>query len=108
LSRGGSTEQAAAELKAAAGDPRVAALALDHLGLLALRASCFSRAAAIYGRVLDIDSAYQGGRGYHLRGLAHFRSGDLSRAQEDAERACALGYEEGCTAADRIRSSARR
>ena len=44
LSQGGSPEAAAAELKAAASNPALALGALDRLGLLALRTSCFSRA----------------------------------------------------------------
>ena len=90
LSRGGAVEQAATELKDAAGDARVTAVALDHLGVLALKASCFERAVAIYTRVLDIDSTYRGGRAHHLRGLARVGSGDTSRGLEDAERACQL------------------
>ncbi len=105
LSRSGRAEQAATALKAAAGSPKLAAVALDHLGLLALGAGCFSRAVAIYGRILDLDPTYAGGRGHHLRALAHFRSGDGARALEDAERACRLGHAQGCVAADRIRSS---
>ncbi len=107
LARRGAIEQAANELKAAAGDPKLATIALDHLGTLALGASCFSRATAIYGRILDIDSTYQGGRAYHLRGFARLRSGDAPRALEDAEHACRLGYKDGCTVSTRLRISAR-
>jgi thiol-disulfide isomerase/thioredoxin len=106
LSQRASPEQAAAELKAAAGDPTLAARALDHLGLLALRASCFSRAQAIFDRIRSIDSGYRTGRIYHLRGYARWRSGDRQGALEDVEQACRLGFKEGCTAAERLTAPA--
>ena len=107
LSRGGAVEQAVPELEAAAADPRVEALALDHLGVLALRAGCFAPAAAIYTRVLEIDPGYDGGRGSHLRGLARIRSGDPSRALDDLDRACQLGFAESCPLAQRLRERTR-
>ena len=105
LARAGSNDEAAAELKAAASAPRLAAAALDHLGLLALGARCFQRAVAVYGRVIELDARYGGGRAYHLRGFAHHRAGDAARALEDAEIACRMGYAESCTVAERLKGS---
>jgi thiol-disulfide isomerase/thioredoxin len=103
LARGGQAERSAAELRAAASDPRLAAEALDHLGGLALGASCFERAAAIYTRILAADASYGSGRARYLRGLALHRRGDGARAQEDAEEACRLGYGVACAVAERAR-----
>jgi thiol-disulfide isomerase/thioredoxin len=107
LSRGGSPEAAAAELKAAASDPALALGALDRLGLLALRASCFSRALTIFDRIRAIDSGYQTGRIYYLRSAARWRTGDPQGALDDAEQACRLGFNDGCAAAERIRPAVR-
>ncbi len=107
LSRSGAVAAAVPELKAAAGDPKLAPVALDSLGVLALGANCDASAVAIYGRVLELDPSYQGGRGYLLHGLARARSGDASGALEDAKRACDLGNQEGCKAAGKLRTAAR-
>ncbi len=107
LSRGGSPEAAAAELKAAVFDPALALGALDRLGLLALRASCFSRALTIFDRIRAIDSGYQTGRIYYLRSAARWRTGDPQGALDDAEQACRLGFNDGCAAAERIRPTVR-
>lgn len=107
LARAGSPEKAAAELKAAAGDRRFSAMALDQLGVLALRASCFERAVAIYARILEADPAYQGGRARYLRGVAYYRRGDVARALEDADGACRAGYREACQVAERLRGPGR-
>ena len=95
------------ELEAAAADPRVAALALDCTLAPALKAGCFAPAAAIYSRVLEFDPGYDGGRGSHLRGVARFRSGDPSRALDDLDRACRLGFAESCPLAQRLRDRMR-
>lgn len=105
LARGGQAERAAAELRAAASDPRLSAEALDQLGALALGASCFERAAAIYTRILAADAGYGNGRARYLRGLAYHRRGDGARALEDAEEACRLGYGVACAVAERARSA---
>jgi thiol-disulfide isomerase/thioredoxin len=107
LARAGSNDEAAAELKAAASEPRLATTALDRLGVLALEARCFQRAVAIYDRVIEIDARYLGGRAYHLRGFARHRAGDDARALEDAETACKMGYSDSCTVAERARASGR-
>ena len=104
---GANADRAAAELKAAAGDGALATVALDQLGLLALRSSCFTTAVTIYERLLGLDAGYQGGRAQHLRGLARFRSGDRSGALQDADEACRRGFREACTAADGLRGAAR-
>ena len=104
---GASADRAAAELKAAAGDSALATVALDQLGLLALRSSCFNAAATIYERLLGLDAGYQGGRAHHLRGLARFRSGDRSGALQDADEACRRGFRDACTAAAGLRGAAR-
>jgi hypothetical protein len=104
---GANSDRASVELKAAAGDGTLATVALDQLGLLALRSSCFATAVTIYQRLLDLDAGYQGGRAYHLRGLARFRSGDRPGALQDADEACRRGFQEACTAADGLRRSAR-
>jgi thioredoxin-like negative regulator of GroEL len=105
LGRAGPSEQAVQELKAAASDPRVAPLALDHLGSLALRASCFGRAEAVYTRVLELAPADEGGRVHYLRGLARVRTGAVALALADAEEACRLGHREGCGVAERARAA---
>lgn len=107
LARAGANDEAATELKAAASEPRLAADTLDRLGVLALGARCFQQAVAIYGRVIEIDARYRGGRAYHLRGFAHHRAGDDARALEDAETACRMGFAESCTVADRLKGSGR-
>ena len=105
LARGGPAEDAVRELKAAAAEPKLAPLALDHLGGLALRASCFSRAEAVYSRVLDLAPADEGGRAHYLRGLARLRAGALALALSDAEAACRLGHRGGCEVVERARRS---
>ncbi len=105
LGRSGPPEQAVQELKAAAGDPRLAPLALDHLGALALRASCFGRAEAVYTRVLELAPADEGGRAHYLRGLARLRTGAVALALTDAEAACRLGHREGCGVLERARAA---
>ncbi len=107
FARAGAVDDAAAELKTAASEPRLAAAALDRLGLLALGARCFRQAVAIYDRVIEIDARYAAGRAYHLRGFAHHRAGDAARALEDAETACRMGYAESCTVAERLKGSGR-
>ena len=105
LGKAGSREEAVQELKAAAAEPRLAPVALDHLGVLALNATCFSRAEAVFSRALELAPSDEGGRLHYLRGLARLRAGEPARALEDADAACRLGHREGCGVAERARAA---
>lgn len=39
---------------------------------------------------------------YHVRGSSHFATGDAERACQDWRRACELGFDPGCSAAQRM------
>jgi thiol-disulfide isomerase/thioredoxin len=108
LGKAGSAAEAVKELKAAAAEPRLAPLALDHLGVLALNATCYARAEAVFSRALELAPSDEGGRLHYLRGLARFRGGEPARALADADAACRLGHREGCGVAERARAAGAR
>jgi len=76
--------------------------AYDNLGWLLDRVGDTDGAIESFSKSIELKP--DNGWAYHQRGRMHFRKGDRDRALGDAEKACALGFGEGCKAYENYRT----
>jgi len=79
--------------------------AYDNLGWLLDRLGDTDSAIEALSKSIELKP--DNGWAHHHRGRMHFKKGDRDRALKDAEKACGLGFQEGCKAYENYKSGGR-
>lgn len=94
-------EEAAADFRMAVRLNPAYADAYDNLGWLYARAGNYSESIACLTRAIELKP--DNGWAYYYRGRIHYRIGEMQMALSDAEEACRLGLQDGCTMYERLK-----
>lgn len=76
--------------------------AYDYRAFLYFQEEMYADAMEDIAHLLALDP--NNGRAYKLRSDCYFQTGEMEKARNDAKKSCELGYEEGCTAAKRLKA----
>jgi tetratricopeptide (TPR) repeat protein len=79
--------------------------AYDHLGWLAARQGQVNEGIAYLTKSIELKP--QHAWAFYTRSRLFFSKGDVENAMKDAEKACSLGYQDGCKAYETYKNSAK-
>lgn len=79
--------------------------AYDNLGWLASRQGKVEEGIAYLTKSIEFKP--ENAWAFYNRGRLYFSKGDVAGAMRDAEKACSLGFQEGCTAYETYKNSAK-
>jgi tetratricopeptide (TPR) repeat protein len=77
--------------------------AYDHLGWLAAKQGQVNEAIDYLTKSVEFKP--ENGWAFYNRSRLFFRKGDVANAMKDAEKACSLGYQDGCKAYETYKNS---
>lgn len=75
--------------------------AYDNLGWLYARAGKYDKSIMCLTRAIELKP--DNGWAYYYRGRMHYKIGEMQMALSDAEEACRLGLQDGCTMYERLK-----